>query len=55
MNLTHRGSAKVNVIVECLVLVKIYGNSPRELLNGINENSEMKINVLPFLFFQLDF
>jgi hypothetical protein len=33
-----------------LVLVKMYGNSPKELLNKINENSEMKINVLPFSF-----
>jgi hypothetical protein len=26
----------------------MYGNSPKELLNKINENSEIKINVLPF-------
>jgi hypothetical protein len=30
--------------------VKIYGNNPRKLLNKIRENSEMNINVLPFLF-----
>jgi hypothetical protein len=30
--------------------VKMYGNSPKELLNKINENSEMKMNVLPFSF-----
>jgi hypothetical protein len=47
INLIHKGSAKVNVIVKCLVLVKMYGNSPRELLNRINENNEMKINILP--------
>jgi hypothetical protein len=41
--LTYKGSARVSVIVKCLVLVKIYGNSPRELLNKINENSERKI------------
>jgi hypothetical protein len=55
INLIHKGSAKVNVIVKCLVLVKMYGNIPRELLNRINENSEMKINVLPFSFLPIRF
>jgi hypothetical protein len=40
INLTHKGSANVNVIVKCLVLVKINGNSPRKLLNRISENNE---------------
>jgi hypothetical protein len=29
------------------VLVKIYGNKPRKLLNTIIENREIKINLLP--------
>jgi hypothetical protein len=55
INLIHKGSAKLNVIVKCLVLVKMYRNSPRELLNRINENNEMKINVLPFSFLPIRF
>jgi hypothetical protein len=47
MNLTHKCSANVNVIVKCLVLVKINGNNPRKLLNKISENCEMNIKVLP--------
>jgi hypothetical protein len=47
INLTHNGNARVNVIVKCLVLVKINGNSPRKLLNRIRENSEINMNVLP--------
>jgi hypothetical protein len=49
INLTHNGSASVSVMVKCLVLVKINGNSPRKLLNRIRENSEMNINVLPLI------
>jgi hypothetical protein len=49
INLTHNGNAKVSVMVKCLVLVKINGNSPRKLLNRIRENSEMNINVLPLI------
>jgi len=29
------------------VLVKIYGNNPKKLLNRINLNKEIKIKVLP--------
>ena len=29
INLTHSGKASVSVSVKCLVLVKMYGNSPR--------------------------
>lgn len=51
MNLIQRGKANVKVRVRCLVLVKIYGNSPKKLLNKINENKEIKIKALPgFLF-----
>jgi hypothetical protein len=49
MNLTHKGSASVHVIVKCLVFVKMTGNTPRKLLNRINENSEMNIKVLPLI------
>ena len=31
INLTHSGKARVSVSVKCLVLVKMYGNSPRKL------------------------
>jgi len=31
INLTHKGRARVSVRVKCLVLVKIYGNSPKKL------------------------
>jgi hypothetical protein len=37
-------TVNVNVIIKCLVLVKINGNSPRKLLNRINEKN---IKVLP--------
>lgn len=30
------------------MLVKIYGNNPKKLLNNTNENKEIKINVEPF-------
>ena len=43
----HSGSARDKVITMCLVLVKIYGNNPKKLLNKIIENNEININVLP--------
>jgi hypothetical protein len=49
INLTHKGNARVNVMVKCLVLVKINGNKSRKLLNRIRENSEININVLPLI------
>jgi hypothetical protein len=49
INLTHKGKANDKVKTMCLVLVKMYGNSPRKLLNIIIENKEIKINVLPFI------
>lgn len=48
MNLNHKGRANVKVKVRWLVLVKIYGNNPKKLLNKINENNEIKINEHPF-------
>jgi hypothetical protein len=55
MKLNHDGSASVKVIVRWLVLVKTYGNSPRKLLNRINENGDTNRNVPPlfFLFFPI--
>jgi hypothetical protein len=50
INLNHKGRAKAKVIAKCLVLVKIYGKSPKKLLNMIIENSEIKIRVDPFIF-----
>lgn len=49
INEIHRGRANVKVNVRCLVLVKIYGNKPKKLLNKINVNNEIKINVHPFI------
>jgi hypothetical protein len=37
-------------MVKWLVLVKIYGNKTKKLLNRINENSDTNRNVLPLLF-----
>lgn len=51
INLTHKGSASVSVIVKWLVLVKIYGNNPRKLLNRIRENNDTNKKVLPLLIF----
>lgn len=47
MKESHKGRANDKVKVKWLVLVKIYGNKPKKLLNKINENKEIKINVLP--------
>jgi hypothetical protein len=40
INLIHSGSASVSVSVRCLVLVKIYGNSPRKLFIKIISNKD---------------
>lgn len=47
INLSHRGNAKLKVIVIWLVLVKIYGNKPKKLLNKIKVNKEINIKVVP--------
>jgi len=39
--------AKDKVRMICLVLVKIYGNKPRKLLNKIKKNKEHKIDDPP--------
>jgi hypothetical protein len=32
ISLAHKGSASVNVIVKCLILVKINGNNPSKII-----------------------
>jgi len=49
MNLIHKGKARDNVIIKCLVPVKIYGNNPKKLLKTIIENNEINIKVLPLI------
>lgn len=47
MKVSHKGNARVRVIVKCLDAVKIYGNRPMKLLNKINKNNEINIKDLP--------
>ena len=47
IKLNHKGKANDSVIVIWLVLVKIYGNSPKKLLNRIYVNKEINIKVVP--------
>jgi hypothetical protein len=51
INLIHIGSAKVNVRVKCLVLVKMYGNNPKKLFIKIIRNTEVKMNGFPLFLF----
>ena len=51
INLIHRGRAKVNVRVKCLVLVKMYGNNPRKLFVRIIRNSDVRMNEFPLFSF----
>lgn len=51
INLIHNGSASVSVSVKCLVLVKIYGNSPRKLFVKIIRNNDVKMNEFPLFSF----
>jgi hypothetical protein len=53
INLIHKGRAKVNVSVRCLVIVKIYGNSPRKLFVKIIRNRDAKMNEFPLFSFPL--
>ena len=41
MNLNHNGKDRERERVRCLVLVKIYGNKPKKLLNKTKENIEI--------------
>jgi hypothetical protein len=48
MNLIHRGRPGVNVSVKCLVLVKIYGNSPKKSFIKIIRNGYVRISLIYF-------
>ena len=51
INLIHKGRAKVNVNVKCLVLVKMCGNNPRKLFVRIIRNSDVRMNEFPLFSF----
>jgi hypothetical protein len=51
INLIHKGNASVSVSVRWLVLVKMYGNSPRKLFARIIKNSEVRMNEFPLFSF----
>jgi hypothetical protein len=51
INVIHSGSARVNVSVRCLVLVKMYGNNPRKLFARINRNNDVRMNEFPLFSF----
>ena len=51
MNLTHNGSVRVSPSVRCLVLVKMYGNSPTKLFFRIMRYNEVRMNEFPFFSF----
>ena len=53
INAIHKGRTKINVIVKCLVLVKIYGNNPRKLFLRIISNSDVRMN--EFILFSFHF
>jgi hypothetical protein len=53
INLSHKGRASVMVSTKCLVLVKMYGNSPKKLFIRIIVKREMKMNEFPLFFFPL--
>jgi hypothetical protein len=46
---SHKGKDNIIVKTIWLVLVKIYGNNPKKLLNKIKVNKEIKIIEFPFL------
>ena len=51
INLTHKGKARVNVRIRCLVLVKMYGNSPKKLFIRIIRNRDVRMNEFPLFSF----
>ena len=51
INFNHKGRARVSVRVKCLVLIKIYGNSPRKLFLKIIRNNDVRINEFPLFSF----
>ena len=53
ININHIGRARVSVSVRCLVLVKMYGNSPRKFL--LKLLGIMKLGWMSFLYFRFLF
>ena len=53
INLSHIGKASVRVSVRCLVLVKMYGNSPKKLFVKIIKNKDVRMNEFPLFSFPL--
>jgi hypothetical protein len=53
INLNHIGRARVSVSVRCLVLVKMYGNSPRKLFVKIIRNNDVRMNEFPLFSFPI--
>jgi len=51
INLTHKGKARVSVRIKCLVLVKMYGNSPKKLFIRIMRNRDVRMNEFPLFSF----
>jgi hypothetical protein len=51
INLIHRGKARVSVRIKCLVLVKMYGNSPKKLFIRIMRNRDVRMNEFPLFSF----
>jgi hypothetical protein len=51
INLIHKGRARVSVSVKCLVLVRMYGNSPKKLFVTIIRNGDVRMNGFPLFSF----
>jgi hypothetical protein len=51
INLTHNGKDSVSVSVRCLVLAKMYENSPRKLFIRTVRNSDVSMNEFPLFLF----
>ena len=51
INLTHKGKASVSVRIRYLVLVKMYGNSPKRLFIRIIRNRDVRMNEFPLFSF----
>jgi len=45
------GKARVSVRIKCLVLVKMYGNSPKKLFIRIMRNRDVRMNEFPLFSF----
>lgn len=53
MNLTRNSSAGVSASFRCVILVKMYGNSPSKVFISIIKDSEVRMN--EFLLFSFSF